>query len=137
MIEEFKNIKSEKKDLRNFGLIVGVALIIISFLIFKKRINIINYSVPLGFILIILGLIYPTILKPLQKIWMMISVILGFFMTRIIIFILFVIAFIPLSFALKIFNKKLIDVSINKRKKSYWVYREAKKINVSDYEKQY
>ena len=37
MLEEIKNIKSEKSDLRNFGIIVGIILLIISGFLFWKE----------------------------------------------------------------------------------------------------
>lgn len=137
IIEEIRAIKSTKKELRNFGLVVGGVLIAISaFLFYKERPAWPYFTTP-GVVLAVLGLIIPSILKPLQKVWMGMAVIMGFFMTRVILTILYFGVLTPLAIAAKIFGKKFMELKPNKDKPSYWNIREVKELDKKDYERQF
>lgn len=137
IITEIKNIKGSKKDLRKFGVTVGIVLLIISgFLLWKQKENYF-YFVVIGAALLLSGLIFPVILKPLNKIWMTLAILMGWVTTRVILTILFYLVLTPLAFAAKIFGKSFLDLKIDKSKTSYWEYREKPKVEPSDYEKQF
>lgn len=124
--EELKHIKSDKKELRKFGITVGAILIIIGFL-FQYAWD--NYTVYMivgsaGAILLFFGIIYPKILLPIHKAWMTIAVILGFFMTRVILSILFYFVVTIIGWIAKLVGKDFIDRKIEKDKPSYWNKRE-------------
>ena len=76
--EEFKNIKETKKDLRKFGLTVGGVLLIISVLLFYFEKTSAIYFATIGGLLFVSGIAIPKILKPLNKIWMGLAIVLGF-----------------------------------------------------------
>ncbi|MDP3832044.1 MAG: SxtJ family membrane protein, partial [Ignavibacteriaceae bacterium] len=88
-------------------------------------------------LLIVSGLIFPILLKPLNFIWMSFAVVLGFFMTRIILGILFYIIITPIGLIAKLFGKDFIDKRISKEKVSYWNYREQKEFSKEIYERQF
>ena len=135
--DELNNIKSSKKDLRNFGLTVGFALVALSGALywFEKEFYLL-YLVP-GLVILICGFFTPSILKPLQKVWMSFSVLLGWFMTRIILGILFYFVVTLISYIYKISGKRFLDLKIEKSQNSYWNNRNVKKSEQYNYEKQY
>lgn len=137
LLEEIKNIKSEKRDLRNFGLVIGIALGILGGLLWWKG----KGTYPLYFIFsaafICLGVILPALLKPLQKIWMTIAVILGWFMTRLILSILFYIVFTFIALLSRLLGKQFLDLRIDNTKKSYWIKRNPALFDRKNYEKQF
>ena len=137
ILEEIKEIKESKKDLRKFGLTIGIALIVIAALLLITRKNSAMYFGAAGFILAALGLAVPQILKPLNKIWMSLSIILGWFMTRVILTILFYIAITPIGLLTKLFRKDFLELKIDKAKTSYWQKRDRKKFDPVDYERQF
>ena len=137
ILEEIKNIKDSKRDLRKFGLTIGIALIVISVLLIITRKNSALYFAALGLLITLTGLTVPQVLKPLNKIWMTISIILGWFMTRIILTILFYIALTPIGLLSKLFKKDFLDLNIEKERQSYWQKRERKKFDPADYERQF
>ena len=79
--EEFKHIKETKRDLRKFGLTVGSVLIFIAALLFYFEKSSAIYFAVVGGLLFVAGLIIPQILKPVNKIWMGLAIVLGFFMS--------------------------------------------------------
>ena len=77
-------IKITKKEIRKFGIVIGIILIIIGVILFWKK----NIYYPMlmitGIFLLVGGLSIPIILKPIYLIWMIFATILGWVMTRII-----------------------------------------------------
>ena len=135
--EEIKNIKEDQTTLRKFGLTVGTVLLlagIVLYLTGKSSSVVIGGS---GVLLILFGLILPRILKPLNKIWMILAVILGWFMSRLILFILFYIVVTPIGFFLKLMGKDFLRRKSDKNSKSYWETRDKKIAEQIDYERQF
>ena len=77
MFEEIKNIKSEKSDLRNFGIIVGIILLIFSGFLFWKEKESFQIFLAIGIILFLTAIAIPRVLKPVYWIWMIFAIILG------------------------------------------------------------
>src|SRR4030042_3738054 len=89
LIEDIKKIKSEKSDLRKFGLAVGMALGLLGWLFWWREKDFYSYFLFVSLMLISLGLIAPAALKPFQKVWMTVAVVIGWFMQRLILFVFF------------------------------------------------
>jgi hypothetical protein len=135
--EEIKNIKEDKTTLRKFGLTVGTVLLIVAIVLYLtgKSSSVIFGGA--GVLLILFGLILPNILKPLNKIWMTLAVILGWFMSRLILFILFYIVITPIGFFLRIAGKDFLNLRTDKNSDSYWEKREKGVKEKIDYERQF
>ncbi|VAX32560.1 hypothetical protein MNBD_NITROSPIRAE02-710, partial [hydrothermal vent metagenome] len=89
IIEEIRNIKSQKKDLRSFGLTIGIVAGLIGGLLLWRHKDHYPYFLAVSGIFIAFGLFLPNLLKPLQKAWMTLAVLMGWVMTRLILFVLF------------------------------------------------
>jgi len=137
ILEEIKNIKSDKKELRKFGITVGLVLVIIAALLFYYTKPSYPYFGVIGFLLILFGLIYPVVLKPLHKGWMSLAVVLGFIMTRVILSLLFYLVFMPMRFIAQLFGKRFIDLRFKTESVSYWNKREVKVYEQIDTERQF
>jgi hypothetical protein len=137
LIEEIKNINSSKKELKKFGLTIGVALLIISAVMFYYSNDLrIHFGIA-GTIVIISGYVFPKVLFPFQKIWMGLAVILGFLMSRIILMLLFYLVITPIAFIAKLAKKDFLDLTLDKSRESYWNYREQKEYSKLDSERQF
>ncbi len=135
--EEFKNIKEGKKDLRQFGLTVGGVLLIIGAVLYYSEKSAAVYFFIIGGLLIAAAVIYPKILKLLNKVWMGLAIVLGFVMSRIILTILFYLVLTPIGLFAKLFGKKFMNLKYDKSAKSYWEKRTRKEKNQLDYERQF
>ena len=89
LIEEIKNIKSSKKDLRKFGITVGSVLVVLAIVFYFLDRSYFIYFGAAGLVLIIMGFISPVILKPLNKVWMGLAVVLGWLSSRVILIVVF------------------------------------------------
>ena len=137
MLEEIKNIKSEKSDLRKFGITVGIILMIISGVLFWKEKESFQIFFTIGFILCSFGIVLPIVLKPVYWIWMIFATILGWFMNRLILSLLFFGVISPIGIILRLFNKQFIELEWDKKNATYWNRISRRTFEKEDYEKQF
>jgi len=137
MLKEIKNIKSEKSDLRKFGITIGVILLIIAGFLFWKEKESSQILLTFGVTLCILGIVIPFILKPIYWVWMIFATILGWIMTRVILSLLFYIIFTPIGLIPRFFGKQFLELRWDKSKESYWNYRTNERLIKENYEKQF
>ena len=114
---EIKSIKTGRKDLVKFGLIIGIIFVVLSFLL--KDYFTVLFSI--GIALVLGGLVAPTLLRYPYLAWMSFAVIMGFFVFRIILAILFYLVILPIALIAKIFGRDVLDKNFQKQKESYWV----------------
>ena len=137
LLQEIKNIKSTKRELRNFGLTLGIAFGLLGILFIWKGNPSYFYLFALSGFLLVFGIVFPVVLKPFQKLWMTIALIIGYIMTRVILCLLFYLIITPISLTSRIFGTKFLDIKIEKSKSSYWIERKQDTLDKEKYEKQY
>lgn len=137
MIEEIKNIKGNKSDWKKFGITMGIILAAIGLFLFWKKNIYFEYCFFPAAAFLFLGLILPSILKPVYKAWMTLSVVMGFIMTKVIMIIIFYLIVAPIGLIARVTGKKFLDMKINRNAKSYWIARETVAKVKADYEKQF
>ena len=137
MLEEIKNIKSEKSDLRNFGIIVGIILLIISGFLFWKEKESFQIFLAIGITLFLTAIALPSALKLVYWIWMIFAIILGWFMTRVILSLLFYVVFTTIGLSSRLFGKQFLELRWDKSKESYWNFKKYEYLKNGDYEKQF
>ena len=137
MLEEIKNIKSEKSDLRKFGITIGVILLVIAGFLFWKEKESFQILLIIGVTFCILGIAIPFILKPIYWVWMIFATILGWIMTRVILSLLFYIIVTPIGLIPRFFGKQFLELRWDKSKESYWNFRTNEHLKKENYEKQF
>ena len=137
LIEEIKNIKEDKKTLRKFGITIGSVLLIISAILFINDKSSFIYFGTIGILLILTGLLFPFVLKPFNKIWMALAVVLGWFSSRVILTLMFYLVFTPLGFFLRVTGKDFLKLRYDKNANTYWEKREKKEKELIEYERQF
>ena len=137
MIEEIKNIKSAKNDIRKFGVTIGLFLMILAGYFFWRGRDSFEILLVSGIALCVLGLAIPIVLKPIYWIWMILAVILGWIMTRVILSLLFYIMITPIGLLSRLSGNRFLDLKWDKSKDTYWNYRSTKQMVNEDYERQF
>lgn len=137
IVTEIKNIESSKKDLRNFGFIVGIGLLIFGgvLLILKKSGAI--YILSLSPVLILSACFLPVFLKPFQKIWMSIAIILGWIMNHVILILFFYLIITPIALLARLFKKEFLQKKPDPSMKSYWITRQSGARKKEEYTRQF
>ena len=137
MIEDIRNIRSEKSDLRKFGITIGIILVMIAGFLFWKEKESFQIFLTVGAVLCIFGVVIPVILKPIYWIWMIFATILGWIMTRLILSILFYVILTPIGLILRFFGKQFLELRWDKARNTYWNYRDKDQSIDGNYEKQF
>ncbi len=136
--EEIRNIKSEKSDLKKFGLFMGAVLFLGSLYLLWKQQQ--TYAVG-GFVLAgvftVLAFVGPAVLKPFQRAWLAMAVVMGFVMSRIIVSAVFYGMVTPIGLTGRLAGKKFLDLKMDKAASSYWIRRGHAQSGKSDCERQF
>ena len=118
-----------RKELRNFGILVGTILpIFVGYIIpaiYGHSFKI--WSIYIGMPLIIFGVFYPRILKKPFTLWMKIGLILGWINSRIILSIIYFLILVPIAFFMKLIGYD----PLQKKDTSYNTYK-INKSEISD-----
>jgi hypothetical protein len=137
MIDELKNIRTDNKAIRDFGILIGFILLIIAGILFYKERESYELIILLGIAFIGLGLGMPIILKPFYLVWMNFAVVLGWLMTRLILGLLFYVIVSPIGLISRLFGKEFLELKNSSLNSSYWNYKNSRRISHQNFEKQF
>ena len=121
--EEVKALSPSKKDLRNLGLVFLMALGLIGAIVWWKGGPSGPYWVGAGVLLGLWGLVWPAGLKPVYRVWMTLAIILGFFVSRLLLSVIFYFVVTPIGLMMRMIGKDLLDLKLKDRD-SYWHVRD-------------
>ena len=113
-----KNIKILSN--RSFGIVFFIFFLIVSIFPLFKDEDIRIWAVIVSIIFLILGLLNSSVLSPLNKIWFKFGILLGNFISPIIMGLVFFTVLTPTAFIMRAFGKDLLNLKKN-NKKSYWI----------------
>ncbi|MDP9132710.1 MAG: SxtJ family membrane protein [Nitrospirota bacterium] len=117
----------EKKELRNFGLLVGGAFCLIGIWpAIRHGEELRLWALVPGALLIPLGLTAPTVLAPLFKGWMRVGHVMGWINTRIILGVLYFGLITPMGVVMRLFGWDAMRRALSKDALSYRVVRQAR-----------
>lgn len=129
--------KLTKRELRKFGLTLGLVFGLIGVFLLWQQKETFLYFIVSAAVLSLLGIIAPTLLLYLYKIWMSIARAMSWFNTIVILSIIFFLILTPIALIMRLFGKQFIELRWDKSVKSYWNYRESSVTRRADYEKQF
>ena len=107
---------------KSFGIVFFVFFLIIGLYPLINEGNIRIWSIVISIIFLILGLINSQILTPLNILWFKFGILLGRFVSPIVMGLVFFLVVTPTGLIMKLFNKDLLKLRKNKNS-SYWIKR--------------
>ena len=118
-----KNLKNiEINSNKSFGVVFFIFFSIVSIFPLFKDGNIRIWSLIVAIIFLILGLLNSEVLTPLNKIWFKFGILLGKFVSPIVMGVVFFAIVTPTSLIMKVFGKNLLNLKkVNKT--TYWIER--------------
>ncbi|WP_336970123.1 SxtJ family membrane protein [Sphingobium aromaticiconvertens] len=112
---------------RRFGIIIGAILMAFGcvrwLLGWSQELNLILFVA--GGALLILGLLAPAVLAPLNYGWMKIGLILGAIINPLVMLIMFLVAFLPIALIMRAVRRDALQLNPRKKTESYWNERSA------------
>lgn len=132
--EQRKELKQSNKSLRNFGFLFAVVFLIFSSFSIYKNHTAWHYLLPIVIVFFLVALLMPKILWEFYKIWMTLSFVLGYFVSRLILSIIYFLVFTPMALILKLIGKDLLHIK-PQNVDSYWVQKDKSIYDKSKYER--
>ncbi|MBN2423494.1 MAG: hypothetical protein JXR46_07795 [Calditrichaceae bacterium] len=134
-----RNLDRSDKAMTKFGLTMAIALIILGTVVFIYNSFTVTFfiTVGLGLLFLMSGFLFKPLLRPIYVIWMGIALVLGWFISRIILAVLFYFVFMPIGIIMKIINKDVLNRKLEPGKTSYWIKRPEKAFDINRYQRQF
>ena len=117
-----KNINIKIGTNKSFGIVFFVFFFIVSMFPLLNDGNIRFWSLIISIIFLILGILNSKILTPLNQIWFKFGILLGRFVSPVVMGIVFFAIVTPTSVIMRILQKNLLNLKKN-NKKTYWIER--------------
>ena len=111
---------------RSFGVVFFIVFLLIGLYPILKGNDLRIWSLIISFIFLSLGLINSRILTPLNRLWFKFGLLLGKFISPIIMGIIFFIVVTPIGIIMRLFKKDLLNLKFNK-KETYWIDKSGPK----------
>ena len=111
---------------RSFGIVFFIVFLLIALYPLLKDNDLRIWSLVISFIFLILGLTNSKILTPLNRLWFKFGLLLGRFISPIIMGIIFFVVVTPIGIIMRLLNKDLLNLKYNK-KESYWINKSGPK----------
>ena len=130
-----KEIDLSRKGLKRFGITIFICLFLIGAILMLRHRPAFKVLWPAGLLFLVLAYAFPSILKPIYQIWMILAFCLGWINTRLILGIIFYLVITPIGLISKVFRKDFLDLKWRENKVSYWRKKEPKMFTPESYEK--
>ena len=105
---------------RSFGIVFFIVFLLIALYPILKGNDLRIWSLVISFIFLALSLINSKILTPLNRLWFKFGLLLGRFISPLIMGIIFFVVVTPIGIIMRLLKKDLLNLKYNK-KDSYWI----------------
>lgn len=134
------DFKTGKKDLQLFSRVVPVVLLIWGTVLglqhhWRGQSHLWFYGIAV--ILFSWGWISPSTLKPVYLVWMALTRCIAWFLTTLILSLVFYIGFTLTGVVIRLLGKDPLHRKIDRQAASYWIKRGAGRVERTDYERQF
>ena len=135
---------SDRKEQRNFGLVMAVAITVLGFIRWGLHWRGAEVAPPLptyymlvSVVFVMAALTVPGALKPLFIVWIRFAIVLNWLVTRIILTLVFFLTVLPIGILLRVFGKPPLDFSLDSGATTYWEDADNQTDDTELYTKQY
>ena len=111
---------------RSFGVVFFIVFLLIAIYPLLKSNELRIWSLIISFSFLGLGLINSKLLTPLNKLWFKFGLLLGKFISPLIIGIIFFVVVTPIGIIMRLLKKDLLNLKFNEQK-SYWIKKTGPK----------
>jgi thiol:disulfide interchange protein len=133
---EYQKLDRSPRAFRRFGFTVGFVILFLGCVLLWRHRSAGWPLISIGTVLVLAAGLAPLTLKWVHGPWMIVSLALGWIVTRILLTIAFFFVVTPIGLLQRLFGKRSIEVAFRANAASYWQSRTARPIS-EDYEKQF
>ena len=130
-------LKTGRRDLRKFGLLVGGVFIAIGIFLWLRHRPSHSLLVWIGAVLVAFGAVWPRALKYIYLAWMALGLTLGFVMSNVILVLFFFLVVTPIGLLGRLFRKDFLARKWDKKAESYWIACAKEMKSSESYERQF
>ena len=135
--QELRSLPCSKRDLRNFGLLVGGIFLLLSAWFFFRHKPAAPYLLIPGAPLFLCGLIAPTTLRLAYLIWMSLGLILGLIVGTILLTIFYFTVMTPIGWIARLTGRDFMNRKFERNAATYWTPRPASELTPARLEQQF
>ena len=119
---EVAHLDVSAKSLRKFGLMVGGVFLVLALVAMRKKWDpsLLLSFLAAGSALALLGAALPTLLRAVYRLWMGLSLCIGWCMSRVLLTILFCLAIVPIALLGRALNLPFVKIRKAPKQDSYW-----------------
>jgi hypothetical protein len=114
-------VKKTRKELRKFGLVMMVGCAIVGGLLFWRQKAAAPYLFGAAGVFLLVALVLPRLLAPIEWVWMKVAMVLGAIVTRVLLTLTYYIALTPLALLARAFGKDPLMLKRAPERQSFWV----------------
>jgi predicted membrane metal-binding protein len=82
-----------------------------------------HWTLPLAAAFVVVALVYPRLLAPLNKLWLKFGLLLYKVMNPLVLGLLFFVTITPIGLVMRLFGKDFLRLRLDREAKSYWIER--------------
>jgi hypothetical protein len=135
IVHEIHEISSDKKSVRKFGIILAVILLIVAGFMWRKDNALWIEFAGTAMVVGIIAVALPLWIKPVYYGMTVFSIVIGYFVSRLVLSVLFFLLFMPVGILTRIFRKDLLDKEIRREAPTYWLKKEKTGFVKEQYER--
>lgn len=121
--EELKQLSTQPRDLRKFGLVVGVVFVALGAWFLFRRKPVWPYLLSPGAALMFMGVVAPRLLRQVYMGWMAMALTLGLVVSTVILTLFFFLIVTPISLVARLAGKDFLSLKLQPHATSYWIVR--------------
>jgi saxitoxin biosynthesis operon SxtJ-like protein len=135
---EIQELDTSPRNLRKFGLVVGGVFGLLAVWFWWRGKALYPYVLIPGVFLVVVGLIWPKVLKQVYVIWMSLALVLGLIVSTALLTILFYLVVTPIGLVARLSGKDFLSRKLDPNVNSYWIARDRSiPRRMNDYEQQF
>jgi hypothetical protein len=138
LFKDIKELKTGKRELRNFGLLVGGVFVVLGVLFLLRHKPHYGWFLVPGIGLMVMGVIIPAALKQVYIGWMSLAIVLGFIVSNVVLTLFFFLVITPIGLVARAVGKDFLRLKLDRKASTYWLPRERHLAKTqADYERQF
>tara|TARA_B110000008_G_C16950160_1_gene556069 strand:- start:1061 stop:1465 length:405 start_codon:yes stop_codon:yes gene_type:complete len=123
MPESRSHITTKETSPKSFGILFSIVFFIVAVYYLINTGNILIWAIVLSVLFLILAIIAPSKLSPLNKLWFKFGNLLGSLIAPVLMALIYFTLVLPIGCVFRLLGKDLLNQKIDKSVNSYWIVR--------------